>query len=108
MNEWVKIGRLLPGEEEIVIINHDQLGDIGVLTVLQIQELLKGNEPQEIKAGPFNDLKVGDADLSILTTGCKMVIPTNTGSLFVAITRQVLNMLDNWPNKKAALWTPKI
>ena len=107
-SEWIKVGRLKPREDAAgVIIEHDQFGDIGFLTTSKLVDLLNGIEPQEIKTGPFNLLKAGVSDMSIPMTGVKMTIPADNGQLYVAISRQVDNMLRKWPTKKSALWIPR-
>ncbi len=77
----------------------DGKGEIGTITREDAEELLAGVEPQPV-------LPFGIADLSISGAGLKVRIPSSDGELYVAVVRQVRNMLDLWPWKKAALFKP--
>ena len=94
-----KVGRLKPGEDNLIHIIYDGLGELGTMTIEQAENILAGVEPQAISPN-------GYADLSIPGTGYKMTIPGTDGRLHLAIASQVRNMLDKWPRRKSALWLP--
>lgn len=99
-SEYEKVGRLKPDDAAGYIrIITDAAGEIGSITAANAELLLAGIEPQD--APPS-----GTADMSIPGTGFKVTIPSTDGQLYVAVARQVRNLLDKWPHKKAALFRP--
>lgn len=98
--DYVKVGRLKPDQgSDCVRVIVDNLGEIGRITREDAEELLSGLEPQPVTPS-------GRADLSISGAGVKVRIPSSNGELYVAVARQVRNMLDKWPWKKAAVFKP--
>ena len=98
--EYVKVGRLKPDEtRDCVRIIIDNQGEIGSITKEGAEALLSGIEPQPVTPS-------GQADLSISGAGVKVRIPSTDGQLYVSVARQVRNMLEKWPWKKAAVFKP--
>ena len=91
-----KVGRLKPdpvtGQVRVII---DGPGEIGRITWQEIEQVLRGKESGEIVPG-------GIATMSGSGDGFVLTFPT-VGT-FVAVVRQVWNMLEKWPRKKAALF----
>jgi len=92
---YEKVGRLKP-DGDCVRIFVDDLGEVGIITRQDIEELLIGVEPQPISPS-------GEVDLSESQKGVKITIPVG-GQLYVAIAGQARNMLNKWPRKKAAVF----
>ncbi len=91
-----KVGRLKPdpvAERVRVII--DGPGEIGRITWQEIEQVLRGKESGEI-------VPEGIATVSDSGNGFVLTIPA-VGT-FVAVVRQVWNMREKWPRKKAALF----
>ncbi len=96
---FVKVGRLkVVGELVIIEIDGDSVHSIPIIDVLEII-----SSATEI---PLNleDLTEGIGSLSQSHLGLKFNIPVD-GQMYVAIVRQVINMIQN-PVKKSALWIP--
>lgn len=98
--DYVKDGRFKPDQEsDCVRVIVDDLGELGRITREDAKELLSGLEPQPVTPS-------GQVDLSISGAGVKVRIPSRDRELYVAVARQVRNMLDKWPWKKAAVFKP--
>ena len=96
---FTKVGRLRV-IDDMVIIEIDGGGtyDIPVSDVIDII-----SNAVEIPLNP-HDLEEGFSSLSASKRGLKFYIPVD-GQMYVAIVRQVINMIQN-PEKKSALWIP--
>ncbi|PWR75354.1 hypothetical protein ACKUB1_09715 [Methanospirillum stamsii] len=94
MSGYLKVGRLLPGENDEILVIVDGSGEIGRVTKADVILTCGGVEP-------FPILPSGEMDLS---TPGKAVKFTVNGVLFLAIRRQVVNMINKWPRRKAALF----
>lgn len=99
--EYLKVGRLKPDQEsDCVRVIVDNQGEIGRITREDVEALLSGVESQPVTPS-------GQVDLSISGAGVKVRIPSSDGQLYVSVARQVRNMLQKWPWKKAAVFKPK-
>ncbi|HOH80587.1 MAG TPA: hypothetical protein PLS25_03065 [Methanoregulaceae archaeon] len=96
MSHYLKIGRLLPGDNDEIRIITDSAGEIGTVTKADAILTCGGLEP-------FPVLPSGEMDLSIPGKAVKFTV---NGILFLAIRRQVVGMINNWPFQKAALFSP--
>ena len=94
MSGYLKVGRLLPGDNDVIRIVKDGTGEIGTVTKADAILTCGGLEP-------FPVLPSGEMDLSIPGKAVKFVIG---GVLFLAIRSQVVGMINEWPRKKAGLW----
>ena len=94
MSPYLKVGRLLPGENDEILIVRDGVGEIGKISKADVILTCGGLEP-------FPVLPYGEMDLS---TPGKAVKFTVNGVLFLVIRSQVVNMINKWPKKKAALF----
>jgi hypothetical protein len=96
---FTKVGRLKI-VEDMVVIEIDGAGtyDIPINDVINII-----SNAVEIPLDPDN-LEEGISSLSGSKRGLKFYIPAG-GLMYVAIVRQVINMIQN-PGKKSALWIP--
>lgn len=96
---FTKVGRLKINND-MVIIEIDGVGthDIPVNDVINIISNII-----EVPLDP-NNLSEGISSLSQSKRGLKFYIPVG-GQMYVAIVRQVLNMITH-PEKKSALWVP--
>lgn len=87
MEEWIsqylKVGRLLPGDN----------GEIRIIK--------DGSGRSERSRRPMRSLPAGEMDLSIPGKAVKFKV---NGILFLAIRRQVVGMINEWPRRKAALF----
>lgn len=94
---YEKVGRLKPDpENDCVRVIVDCLGEIGIICRADTEELLSEIKPQPVQPSGF-------ADLSVSSKGIKVMIPVE-GELYMAIVRQVRNMLEKWPRRKAGIW----
>jgi hypothetical protein len=66
--KYRKVGRLYPGDDDLIHIIYDGIGEPGTMTIEQAENILAGVEPQTISPA-------GYSDLSIPGTGYKMTIP---------------------------------
>jgi len=89
MTKYLKVGRLLPGENGVIRVMRDGSGEIGTLNQADMILTLSGLDPS------------GDIELS--SSGKSVRIWAN-GVMFVAIARQVRGMIREWPRRKAGLW----
>jgi len=96
MSSYLKIGRLLPGDADEIRIIQDGMGEIGTVALADVILTCGGMEPFPVDPS-------GEMDLS---TPGKAVKFTVNGILYLAIKSQVVNMINDWPNKKAALFSP--
>lgn len=96
MSRYLKVGRLLPGENDEIRIMKDGTGEIGRVTKADAILTCGGLEP-------FPVLPSGEMDLSTPGKAVKFVI---VGMLFLAIRSQVVGMINEWPRRKAALFCP--
>ena len=96
MSHYLKVGRLLPGDNDEILIIKDGVGEIGTVTKADAILTCGGLEP-------FPILPNGEMDLSIPGKAVKFVIG---GVLFLAIRSQVISMINEWPFQKAALFSP--
>jgi len=96
MSPYLKVGRLLPGGDDLIHIVKDGAGEIGEVTKADVILTCGGLEP-------FPVVPTGEMDLSIPGKSVKFVIG---GVLFLAIRRQVVEMINGWPRRKAALLCP--
>ena len=94
MSSYLKVGRLLPGDNDEIRIIKDGTGEIGTVTKADLILTCGGLEP-------FPILPSGEMDLSIPMKAVKFVIG---GVLFLAIRSQVVGMINEWPRRKAALF----
>ena len=94
MSGYLKVGRLLPGENDEIRIIKDGVGEIGAVTKADAILTCGGLEP-------FPILPSGEMDLSIPGKAVKFVIG---GVMFLAIRSQVIGMINEWPRKKVALF----
>lgn len=94
MSCYIKVGRLLPGGDDLIHIVKDGTGEIGTVTMAEAILTCGGLEP-------FPVLPNGEMDLSNPGKAVKFVI---NGVLFLAIRKQVVGMINEWPRRKAALW----
>lgn len=89
MTKYLKVGRLLPGENGVIRVMRDGFGEIGTLNQADVILTLSGLEPS------------GDIELS--SSGKSVRIGVN-GVMFLAIARQVRGLIREWPRRKAGLW----
>jgi len=93
-----KVGRLKPdpvaGEVRVII---DGPGEIGRISRDGVKAVIKREEGIEIDPG-------GTAELSPSGHGVVIEIPGEDGGRFIAVAKQVWNILDDWPKKKSALF----
>ncbi|WP_373840036.1 hypothetical protein [Methanospirillum sp.] len=94
MSHYLKVGRLLPGGDDLIHIVKDGTGEIGTVIMAEAILTCGGLEP-------FLILPSGEMDLSNPGKAVKFVIG---GVLFLAIRSQVVGMINEWPRRKAALW----
>ena len=94
MSPYLKVGRLLPGDNDEIRIMKDGTGEIGRVTNADAILTCGGLEP-------FPVLPSGEMDLSIPGRAVKFLIG---GVLFLAIRSQVVWMINDWPRRKAALF----
>ena len=94
MSGYLKIGRLLPGENDMIRIMRDGAGEIGTVTKADVILTCGGLEPFPVDPS-------GEMDLSNPGKAVKFTV---NGVLFLAIRSQVVNMINQWPRRKAALW----
>lgn len=94
MSQYLKVGRLLPGGDDLIHIIKDGTGEIGTVTKADAILTCGGLEP-------FPVLPSGEMDLSNPGKAVKFVIGE---VLFQAIRSQVVGMINEWPRKKAALF----
>jgi len=93
-----KVGRLKPdpvaGEVRVII---DGPGEIGRIPRDGVKAVIKREEGIEVQPG-------GTIELSSSGHGVVIEIPGEDGGRFIAVAKQVWNMLDDWPKKKSALY----
>ena len=94
MSGYLKVGRLLPGDNDEIRIIKDGTGEIG--TVIRADAILTCGGLE-----PFPVVPSGEMDLSLPGKAVKFVIG---GVLFLAIRSQVVGMINEWPRRKAALF----
>ena len=94
MSYYLKVGRLLPGENGDIRIMKDSTGEIGTVVRADVILTLAGMEPFPVSPS-------GEMDLSNPRKAVKFVV---NGVLYLAIADQVRVMLNEWPKKKAALF----
>lgn len=96
MSRYLKVGRLLPGDNDEIRIINDYRGDVGTVTKADMILTCGGLEP-------FPVLPSGEMDLSAAGKAVKFKVD---GILYLAIRRQVVGMINNWPYQKAAVFCP--
>ena len=94
MSGYLKVGRLLPGENDVIRIMKDGSGEIG--TVNRADVILMCGGFEQFPVDP-----TGEMDLSNPGKAVKFTV---NGVLFLAIRSQVVNMINEWPRRKAALF----
>ena len=94
MSHYLKVGRLVPGENNLIRIMKDGSGEIGTVTKADMILTCGSLEP-------FPILPSGEMDLSIPGKVVKFVIGE---VLFLAIRSQVVGMINEWPRRKAGVW----
>ena len=94
MSQYLKVGRLLPGENDVIRIMKDGAGEIGTVTKADMILTCGGLEPFPVDP-------LGEMDLSNPGKAVKFTV---NGVLFLAIRSQVVNMINQWPRRKAALF----
>ena len=94
MSSYLKVGRLLPGENGIIRIMKDGSGEIGAVARADVILTLAGIETFPVSPS-------GEMDLSNPRKAVKFVV---NGVFYLAIADQVRRMDNEWPKKKAALW----
>jgi len=96
MSPYFKVGRLVPGKNNLIRIILVGAGEIGTITKADAILTCGG-------LAPFPILPNGEMDLSISGKAVKFEI---NGILFLAIRSQVVGMINEWPSQKAALFAP--
>jgi hypothetical protein len=94
MSNYLKVGRLLPGENDEILVIVDSSGEIGRVTKADVILTCGGLEP-------FPILPSREMDLSNPGKAVKFTV---NGVMVLAIRRQVANMINKWPRRKAALF----
>lgn len=94
MSPYLKVGRLLPGDNDEIRIMKDGTGEIGRVTKADAILTCGGLEP-------FPVVPSGEMDLSLPGKAVKFMV---NGILFLAIRSQVVGMINEWPRKKVALF----
>lgn len=94
MSRYLKVGRLLLGENDVIRIIKDGAGEIGMVTKADAILTCGGLEP-------FTVVPSGEMDLSNPGKAVKFVIG---GVLFLAIRSQIVGMINEWPRRTAALF----
>ena len=94
MSQYLKVDRLLPGENGMIRIMKDEAGEIGTVSRVDVILTCGGLEPFPVDPS-------GEMDLSNPGKAVKFTV---NGVLFLAIRSQVVNMINEWPRRKAALF----
>lgn len=94
MSQYLKVGRLLPGEISVIRIMKDGAGEIGTVSRADVILTCGGLEPFPVDPS-------GEMDLSNPGKAVKFTV---NGVLFLAIRSQVVNMINEWPRKKVVLF----
>ena len=89
MNQYVKVGRLIAGDDGWVRLMKDGSGEIGRIHQSDILLTLAG-------MGPVERFQLSSSGSSIQVIA--------QGSSYVILAKQVRGMIRDWPKKKAALW----
>jgi len=82
-----KVGRLYPGKDDLVHVVRDESGELGVINPDEMREIVL-RDPEGRDLGEWHTI----------------VIPVGEEVEFLALAGQVRNMLEKWPERKAALW----
>jgi len=98
VTEYDKIGRLLPAGEVVLIVVDGQ-GEIGSVTPGELSAIALG-------LGPVQVSPVGTVDRSVTGRSIWFTIPGQPGVVCMVSTKQVRNLLDQYPRKKAAVFAP--
>ena len=89
MSQYVKVGRLIAGDDGWVRLMKDGSGEIGRIHQSDILFTLAG-------MGPVERLELSNSGKSIQVMA--------QGSWYVILAKQVRVMIRDWPKKRAALW----
>ena len=89
MSQYVKVGRLIAGDDGWVRLMKDGSGEIGRIHQSDILFTLAG-------MGPVERLELSNSGKSIQVMA--------QGSWYVILAKQVRGMIRDWPKKRAALW----
>ena len=91
---YEKVGRLKPDPvRDGIRIIVDGLCEVGIISRSEIERVFRFRDPGKVDPD-------GTATLSASGDGFLVMIPGTDGGRFVAVVRQVLHMLEVWPNKK--------
>ncbi|MDD1723501.1 MAG: hypothetical protein LUQ07_00060 [Methanospirillum sp.] len=94
---YVKVGRLKPDQvRNCIRVIIDGPGEIGTISREVADHVLH--------RGSGEILPDGSVESSDSGNGFVIEIPSEDGGRFVAVSRQVWNMLHSWPVKKAAVF----
>ena len=86
---YEKVGRLIPGDTDVIQMMLDGTGEIGVILMADILLLFGGIAPD---------------GLSLSESGNRVIMTGSTGEEYVVLTSQVRGMIRDWPKKRAALF----
>ena len=89
MNRYVKVGRLIAGDDGWIRLMKDGSGEIGRIHQSDILLTLAG-------MGPVERLELSSSGSSVQVMA--------QGSWYVILAKQVRGMIRDWPKKRAALW----
>ena len=89
MSQYVKVGRLIAGDDGWVRIMKDGSGEIGRIHQSDILLTLAG-------MGPVEQLQLSSSGSSVQVMA--------QGSWYGVLAKQVRGMIRDWPKKRAALW----
>ena len=89
MNRYVKVGRLIAGDDGWIRLMKDGSGEIGRIHQSDILLTLAG-------MGPVERLELSSSEQSVQVMA--------QGSWYVILAKQVRGMIRDWPKKRAALW----
>ena len=89
MNRYVKVGRLIAGDDGWIRLMKDGSGEIGRIHQSDILLTLAG-------MGPVERLELSSSEKSVQVMA--------QGSWYVILAKQVRGMIRDWPKKRAALW----
>jgi hypothetical protein len=86
---YEKVGRLIPGDTDVIRMMLDGTGEIGVIPVTDLLLLFGGIAPDGV---------------AMSESGNRVFLTGPMGEEYVVLTRQVRGMIREWPKKKAALF----
>ena len=89
MSQYVKVGRLIAGDDGWIRLMKDGSGEIGRIHQSDILLTLAG-------MGPVEQVQLSSSGGSVQVMA--------QGSWYVILAKQVRGMIRDWPKKRAALW----